>query len=464
MTPMFDLRSIAADCGGEWMGSPESTFACGFSIDTRVLKRGEIFVALRTDRDDGHRYLEAAKKHSAAAAIVETYQEHIDLPQLIVNGVERALRSIATAHRQRFPNPVIAVAGSYGKTTTKELLALLLGRNSTFATMANENNTLGVPLNILQWDEKKHRCTAMEVGISRPGEMEIISSMLRPNHVLFTSISKKHGEFFPSIEELFKEKAAVANYIIDGNGFLFTSSQLANLHPLCDVPYRTVCPWNDHHRPWIRYGLRWNGQQLECRLHFQSPTIADEIYTLPVPSEGFAYDFSLCRALAQHLQIPRDEIAARLSRWQPPPLRGEIFCNCGQNQTFFADCYNSDAPALVESLRIFYRKFPHGPRYCVLGSMTEYGEETAKQHRWAGARIPFSPEDHYYFLGEEMRAMEGILLRRGMNATHMHYCDEIDAVHHLIKNLHGTIYLKGSRVHALERLIDFSSCTPITHE
>jgi UDP-N-acetylmuramoyl-tripeptide--D-alanyl-D-alanine ligase len=459
MGVVHDPQRLALDALGTWCNVPLRPIR-GFSIDSRTVKGGEMFIALETERDDGHRHLVDAMANGAVAAMVKHYQPQVPLAQLLVKNTIQSLQLAATAHRRRFPNPVIAIGGSYGKTTTKELLALLLGRDRVFATVANENNTLGVPLNLLQLDASQHAAAIVEVGINQRGEMDVIASILQPQYVLFTSFSKKHGEFFPSTEALFLEKTAIAKYIAPQNGCLFTSPNVARNWPTHNFPLYTIARHWNRSRPWITYESFGNGKQMECIIRFPGKNIAKEKYILPVPSEGFAYDFALSRAMAHHFFIPREAIGERLALWKPLSLRGQTFRHQWKEQIYFVDCYNSDAPALVESLQIFHRTFPHGRRHHILGSMSEYGKESARQHRWAGERIPIFPEDRYYVFCKEAIPMEWTLLRRGIKREHLQHVDTWEQLQHIVENLRGVIYFKGSRMHALERLIDFSHCDP----
>jgi UDP-N-acetylmuramoyl-tripeptide--D-alanyl-D-alanine ligase len=456
----FSPEQIAADAPGAWVNSVPKMPIAGFAIDSRKVEPGALFFAMATAKDDGHRYLAAALANGACGAVVERYGENVPIPQLLVPNSVTALQSIAAAHRRRYPNPVIAVTGSYGKTTTKELLTLLLGRGETLASAGNENNTLGVPLTLLKLDPKKHRYAVLETGISQPGEMATIGKILQPTHVIFTAISQKHREFFPSREALLGEKLRICESVPRQNGFIVTGAELAQLSQFTPfLEYARVIAREPIPRVDATvYVPVWANGKMLCRIIFPGAENAGENYELPVPSEGFAYDFALCRTLARHFAIDEKTTAQRLAPWKPLPLRGQVFCNRRKKQIYFVDCYNSDVPALIESVRVFEKKFPNLPHYYVIGSMGEYGVESEQQHRLAGEQLSIGAWERILFIGGECLPLCDALKRRGFSGQNMHICHDLDEIRANLRDVEGAIYLKGSRMYGLERLIDFDDC------
>lgn len=452
----FSPEQMAADAHGTWTNSAPTAPITGFAIDSRKTGRGTLFFAIPTEKDDGHRYLSAALANGAVGAVVEHYNENVPLPQLVVRNSVVALQSIAAAQRQRFPNPVIAIAGSYGKTTAKELLTLLLGKVETLASTGNENNILGVPLTLLKLDPEKHSHAVLETGISQPGEMAAITKMLRPTHVIFTAISQKHREFFPSQEALLEEKLRICECVPQQEGFIVAGELAVQLPQF--APFhrhvRIVAQGHNRRTDALVHAPRWENGKMSCRIIFPAAADAEEDYELPVPSEGFAYDFALCRMLTQHFGIARETTAQRLAAWEPLPLRGQVLHHRWKKQVYFVDCYNSDVPALVESVRIFERKFPCEPRYYVIGSLGEYGTESERQHRLAGEQLPIGPHKRILFIGKECVFMREALKQRGFPPENMHICRDLDEIRTALRNVEGVIYLKGSRVHGLEGVVE----------
>jgi UDP-N-acetylmuramyl pentapeptide synthase len=420
----LDLEKIT---GGRWAGEPPGMPPSGAGIDSRKIRGGELFVAIPTEKDDGHRYLEDARAKGAVAALVQRADGTVPLPQLCVRDTLAALRAIAAAHRERLKCEVIAVAGSYGKTTVKELLALLLGE-AAHATIANLNNCIGVPLNVLGIDDSRHRWAVIEAGIDRPGEMQLISNLLRPRHVILTALSQKHAKFFPSHGELWAEKLHIADHVLEQGGRLVLAEELLQ-------------------NPLLR---RWKS----CAL---SP-IFDRKFLLPVQSAGFRENFALCLALLRHFGVGDEAIARRLRNWKAIPLRGQIFRHRRLPQTYFIDCYNSDLLPLLDSAREFRRIFGRENRLFIIGGMSDLGRYSARAHFLAGLWFPLSSGDTFFLLGEATKPLMDALRLRRFPEKNIHFFMAKNELETALTNFHGAIYLKASRGYALETLIDFDSC------
>ncbi|HKJ89797.1 MAG TPA: Mur ligase family protein, partial [Oceanipulchritudo sp.] len=182
----LEAKQAEAITHGSWSEGQPAGPLTSFSIDTRTLEPGETFVALKTDRRDGHTYLWEAARRGALAALVETPQEGIELPQLVVGDTWQALQALGGLWRQQFERTVAGITGSYGKTTVKELLGRVLGSH-WYRTPGNLNNRLGVPLCLLELDRRQHAGAIIEAGISGPGEMEVLAGMMDPDLAIVTA-------------------------------------------------------------------------------------------------------------------------------------------------------------------------------------------------------------------------------------------------------------------------------------
>ena len=206
----FPPSLLATWTGGRWTAQPVSLLA-GFTIDTRQLRSGQIFVALKTGKRDGHDFLAAAEAAGASAAIVRVPSDGLKLPQLVVADPLIAFQTIAREHRRRFTGPVIGISGSAGKTSTKNLLALLLGgaEAGVLATEGNLNNHLGVPLTLTRLDPGAHRFAVVEAGISAPREMAPLAAMIEPDIAIITLVAPAHTEELGGLGGVAAEKAVL---------------------------------------------------------------------------------------------------------------------------------------------------------------------------------------------------------------------------------------------------------------
>ena len=198
---------------GEWLGEPPSTSIKGFAYDTRLLKKGDLFVAFKTNQRDGHDFLADAQAKGAIGAIVQKKMEFSRrFPLLCVDDTLKAFQAIAQGFRETWNFPVVAITGSCGKTTTKELLCQLLGGFPVAqGTRGNLNNLIGVPSTLLGINSNECRFAVIEAGISERGEMKTLVDTINPDRVIFTAIGPSHLEGLGSVEGVAREKGILAS-------------------------------------------------------------------------------------------------------------------------------------------------------------------------------------------------------------------------------------------------------------
>src|SRR5215471_4006505 len=210
MEPMMSLREASAAIGAKAQG--DARFL-SVSTDTRTLARGALFVALRGERFDGHQFLTAARERGAAAAMVdENLKEAPQLPALVVGDTRVSLGRLAAKWRERFDIPLVAVTGSNGKTTVKEMVAAILrahfGDAQVLATEGNLNNDIGLPLTVLELRER-HRAAVIEVGMNHPGETATLAAIASPTVALVNNAQREHQEFMKDVAAVAREHADV---------------------------------------------------------------------------------------------------------------------------------------------------------------------------------------------------------------------------------------------------------------
>lgn len=457
---LFSSRNLAIWTGGRWVALAGEIFCSGWAIDSRKVRPGDCFVAIRTAQNDGHRYLESARDSGAACALVSSPRDDVNLPQLVVPDTIFSLGEVAKNYRKMFDYDLVAIAGSYGKTTTKTLLLHLLGESAA-GTNGNENNLLGVPLTLLRLPQSGLKYGVLEAGISYPGEMDRLVQILQPQGVIFTGFSKKHVSNFSSPEDLIAEKLkilsdSVTRCVHPSSLKSLLERQLTKFRRICVVP-RIGKKFFSTAKETIFFRTHWDRlcRLMRCTLEFSDSVRPAETYNLPVPSEGFAQDFVLCRSF---LDVPQEVIQWRLDRWQQPHLRGQTIVV--GDRTFFLDCYNSDLPALIQSVRLFRRLFPRQKRHYVLAAMSEIGSQSTDYHRRAGMGIPFSRHDSFYLLGQETRPLGKALIQRGISSSQVQIFEEKEGLAAVIDRLKGPVMLKGSRLYALETLLPPGSISP----
>ena len=446
MSTGFNPKQLADWTQGEWTSFPTEEIS-GFNMDTRTIKKGEAFVAIKTARRDGHDFLNAARASGASCALVsKRMADH--LPQLVVADSQQGLHQIAAGWRGEFKGRVIGITGSVGKTSTKDLLGALLG-SSAFITEANLNNLLGVPLMLLRLRPEMHRFAVIEAGMSLPGELKISAQILRPNLAIITAVAPVHLEGVGTIEAVAHEKSEmIAALEPDGKAIIPAS----------------LLKWPEfqaHASRCLVVKFEEDDELPVMPLRVISAKFADEngrrillldgrAYSLSPISDGLGRNAALAVVAALELGISENQIKKNLEWWMPPIGRGSIHQD--GNRTFYVDCYNSSPASLLDAAQCFNRLTSQDPRrrLFVIGGMAELGKSSAHLHRECGAKLPLREGDTVItWAGDSQEILKGIP-RNDVILKSAHILDEVTRA---IANHRGTIFVKGSRSCTLERTL-----------
>ncbi|MDR0728381.1 MAG: Mur ligase domain-containing protein, partial [Puniceicoccales bacterium] len=314
---------------GQWVGGKRPPVAGPFCHDSRRCREGEVFLALRTERADGHAFGADAQRRGAVAAIVESYRQELALPQFLAPSVPQAAQALAQAHRLRWGEngrrPLMAIAGSYGKTTTKDMLALLLGPQ-TLATCGNENNALGIPLNLSRLGPE-YAQAVIEIGIDRPGKMALASALTRPQLGVMTGIAPVHAVHFRSTEELVREKLILLHEVQASGGKTYFPAACLRRAPFRALAGAAIVLVFRKEEESLARGLP---SVVSCELRESGSELrldwgrgGEEVYAIPSLSRGQARSLALALCVAGDLNYAREELQERLRLWRPPLHRGQ---------------------------------------------------------------------------------------------------------------------------------------------
>jgi UDP-N-acetylmuramoyl-tripeptide--D-alanyl-D-alanine ligase len=452
----FLPEELAAWTGGRWSARPALP-PTGFAIDTRELGAGQAFVAVKTGRRDGHDFLPAAEAAGARAALVAVANPAVALPQLVVPDPVAAFQRVARGHRRRFAGPVIGISGSAGKTSTKELLALLLGAG-VLATAGNLNNQLGVPLTLTRLDPAVHLFAVIEAGIGAPGEMGPLAAMIAPDIAIITLVAAAHLGELGDLAGVAREKALLAAAVRSGGVALFPAACAAwpafrELGGCAVVVGRTgeegALPPARTGEERVYFSAVHRGAETTITVGGAEPP---EAFTLPRVSEGMAQNAVLAICAARRLGLPAAAIRRRLAAWRPAPLRGEVRQRAGQ--LLYLDCYNANPAAMADALAAFGASAPAAqPRLYILGGMEELGAEAARYHRELGRSLHLRAADFLYLLGPEAGAVREGALENGNRAEQIAVVAGLEPVAARLSAFAGAVFIKGSRRYALETLV-----------
>ena len=454
--PSFDPQHIADWTGGSWLDEP-SVVIEGFCFDSRQIKFGQCFVALSSGARDGHEFIEQAAKGGAVAAIVETFKP-IALPQLKVADSLVALGAIGDAVRSKFSKPVVGITGSCGKTSTKDMLRCLLGKERTHATAGNWNNRIGVPMTLFGLDSSSHNFAVIEAGINQPDEMKELGKIIQADLIVLTNIEAAHLELLGSLEGIATEKSFLAEHAKPDSPIILPVDAL-RYHAFRKLAHRAIvllpkgAPAPDLPcKQIVRYEISEkieNRSVIQPLKVYQNVTIDGRKYPVASSSLGIATNSALAIVAAKYLGIIESEILERIELWRPSGNRGCI--ETFGKQTFYIDCYNANPSSMADALDAFDRGMPQGiARFYILGAMDELGTTALAQHEAIGRLLKLRPEDRVAFVGPNELTEA---YTSAIPAQQYIRAGSVEKIKSTIAQFKGAIFLKGSRTYSLEKLL-----------
>lgn len=449
------LKYAAESCQGELVrGDAECQFD-QVVTDSRKISRGDLFIALKGERFDGHEFVESALHDGAVGAVVERdwSERHPRTSGAIaVANTTEALGRLAGRYRREFDLPIIAVAGSNGKTTTKELLASVLREERrALWSEASFNNNIGVPLTLLKLDSS-HQVAALEVGTNHPGELAQLLEMIAPRFGALTNIGREHLEFFGDLTGVADEEGALAEQLpIDGILFVNGDSPLMErvIERSCA---EVVCVGLGAENDWRARDLQLDPTGCSFAVEAPNSDFAGE-YRVNLLGRNQATNALLAIAIGAQLGVSPGTVKRGLAACRPAPMRMEASVISGV--TVINDAYNANADSIAAALETLAEIECFGRRVAVFGDMAELGSQSENAHAEAGARAANAGVDALYLVGKFASATAGAAREAGLSEIH-----EFEDVASLAAELKGAlapgdlVLVKASRAARLERVVE----------
>jgi len=378
ISPMT-LSLLAQTYGGTLL-YPDCTFSA-VSTDSRTLREGELFVALRGANFDAHDFLESTAL-SACGLVVERPDKRLNLPQWVVPDTTRALAQIAFLARQQFNGRMIALTGSSGKTSVKEMIAAILGQiGPTLATRGNLNNHIGVPLTLLSL-QKEHRFAVIEMGASAKGEIAYLADIARPDISLVNNVMPAHLEGFGSLEAIADTKSDIYQCLPANGVAVLNRDEKWQRQWLQKVSCATVLGFSmlDHEADFFAAHIEDLGGEAS-RYQLQTPLGSVQI-TLPLPGRHNVANSLAAAACAMAAGADLSQIAAGLG--QLKGVKGRIQVRAGRHRArVLDDTYNANPGSVKAAIDVLAAR--PGKRVLILGDMGELGIGAAQLHRDVGS-------------------------------------------------------------------------------
>jgi len=449
----FTVENVVRATQGTLVGGDLGVPVAHVSIDSRTLSLGAVFFAIRGHQMDGHRYLQDAASRGASCLVVHTLTDDLPLsvPVVLVDDTTRALGRFAAWHRTRFTLPVAAVTGSNGKTTTKEMMAAVLGGlGPVLKPEGSFNNQWGLPLTLLKLGPA-HRAMALELGANQPGEIAALADMSRPTVGVVTVVSHAHTEFFHSLDGVQAEKSALVRAIPPEGAVVLNADdpRVLAMRALARGRVLTVSAGGpadvrvagavNETPSGLRFTLEMEGRRREILLRFAGRH--NVVNALAAAGVGLGVGLAL-EQIGDGLETAR-------------PLTGRCVWRRAGELLILDDTYNANPASVVAALETFTAGSAGRRRIVALADMLELGESAAHAHREAGRAVATSGADEFIGVGPNARGAVEAARDAGLLESY-HTTTFEDTMALLWKRLApgDAILVKGSRGMRMDKVVD----------
>jgi len=449
----FTVEDIVRGTQGALVGGDLGVPVSGVSIDSRTLRLGEAFFAIRGHQLDGHAYLRDAAGRGAACVVVHALTDDLptSVPAVLVDDTTRALGRLAAYHRARFSLPVAAVTGSNGKTTTKEMMAAVLGAlGPVLKPESSFNNQWGLPLTLLRLGPE-HRAVALELGANQPGEIATLARICRPTVGVVTVVTSAHTLFFGSLDGVQAEKGALVSAVSPegtvvlnaddprvlamrgrarGRVLTFSAREPADVRAVDAV---------EESAGRLSFALDVGGDRRPVAMRFAGRHNVTN--ALAAAGVGVAVGLDIAR-IASGLEAAR-------------PVKGRCVWRRAGLVRILDDTYNANPASVQAALDTLATAGDARRRVVVLGDMLELGEIAESAHADAGRAVALSGAAEFIGVGAAARAAVEAARAAGLSESH-HAASFEDTVALLLKRLApgDALLVKGSRGMRMERVVD----------
>lgn len=441
----FTLEEIAAACGGKYVGDAEKKQLCITSVerDSRCIKDGSLFLAIKGERVDGHDYIEKCFESGACCAVCEKPPINAQRPYILVDSTLEAVKKIAKAYREKFNIPIVGVSGSVGKTSTKEMLyAVLSQKFKTHKTEGNLNNELGVPLTILSMPENTE-AAVIEMGISDFGEMSRLAQIVQPTVCVLTIIGCCHLENLGDRDGVCKAKTEMFKFAADNAEFVLNGDD-DKLAQITDVNGKKPIFFGlKNSNIYYAENIKNNGEGgVSCTLCADGDKLD---VVIPAIGNYMVSNALAAVAVGRILGLSDEQLKSGVEAYKTVGSRAHVI-NTGRIR-IIDDCYNANPTSVKASLDTLSNF--DGRKIAVLGDMKELGKEELKLHFDTGVYAK-SKSDVVISIGELSKE-----LAKGANGKW--FADIESAKPEILSQIKDgdTVLVKASHSMQFEKIVEF---------
>lgn len=436
----LSIREVVTACRGRLICGDDEVVISGVSTDTRTIEPGMLFIPIRGENFDGHKFIDKAIENGAAAVLTELGGEY-SVPAVRVEDTRRAMGRLASYYLNKLNIPTVAITGSVGKTTTKDMVASVLAkRYNVYKTQGNLNNDIGVPLTVFAL-KPYHTAAVIEMGMNHFGEISYLTSIVKPDVALITNVGVSHIENLGSREGILKAKCEIfeglksdGTAIVNGDDDMLSTLR-GNLKGLVMFGTNTSLDW-------YADNIRERGLEgIDCTIHGNGSSVCFDV-SISVPGRHMVLNALAAAAAGYALGMSAEEIKAGIEDFKPTKMRMDIIHS--GDLTIINDAYNSNPVSAMAAVDVLAAE--EGVRCAVLGDMFELGSFAPKLHYELGEYTAKKGIDIIVAVGELSRELyEGAKQVRNKNVyyfkTQEDFLENIDSI------IHGkmTVLVKASR-------------------
>lgn len=409
-------------------------------IDTRKIQKNSFFVAIKGDNFDANTFAREALAKGASYVLIDNEDFFIDERTILVENSLISLQELAKFHRKYLKLPIIALTGSNGKTTTKELIHVVLSKKyKTKATLGNLNNHIGVPLTLLSFDSKTE-IGIVEMGANHQKEIEFLCELATPDYGYITNFGKAHLEGFGGVEGVIKGKSEMYDYLSESNKIAFI-----NLEDPIQVDKAKALNY-------YSFGINKENADVNISTIKANPFVEIGYAAVVIKTHLIglynANNVNVALAIGKYFEVEDLAVKEALESYIPENNRSQLLSK-GTNQIIL-DAYNANPSSMAVAIENFLQ-LDNANKIMILGDMFELGEESTAEHKTIVSLLLNENDVDCFFIGEDF-------FENQMNVNHFHFYKTFEEFATYLKEveiMNSSILIKGSRGMALERSLDF---------